>query len=458
MSGKGDTTAARKELFEAVETIRSTVHVTKLLIDETDTRRKEARIAAISAFTKPQARRFFGGILELLEPVIEEERFLPDDNADDTDDDEENEEDMGFASNSRVVHRDTREALGFLKTATLCTVSFLEGITSRQRKASTPKQSTTTDTIQTVEEVFLVAQHLHNCLFALQASGKRGVAVQTKICQLCELWWKNDFMDRECLIVELVPLLLAKSMDVSAQKADVKRLLQVRDALDIFDFASDTSADLKSLLLRTVSSPLYLKIPEGKRWISHMLSVPELIQGLHNAIRVQVPDAKATILHAYADIYFRAWKEGNDQVREQLEDVVLQDLAFAVIHVADPQMVKSVQTLLQPFYDAKKTVEVEQALYRLFGPILWRSLSVANPTVRSNASRVLAEVFPLQEGRTRTDKAVSKSVLALENLLKDKDPHVRVAASEATARILGTYWDVVPASSIRTLLNRKCCF
>lgn len=36
-------------------------------------------------------------------------------------------------------------------------------------------------------------------------------------------------------------------------------------------------------------------------------------------------------------------------------------------------------------------------LYRLYKPFLWRSLGVANPTVRANAVAIMLDVFPLYD-------------------------------------------------------------
>ena len=73
-----------------------------------------------------------------------------------------------------------------------------------------------------------------------------------------------------------------------------------------------------------------------------------------------------------------------------------------------------------------------------------------------NAIRALGQVFPLQDAsHTQTKSAVAKSTLALKSSLQDPDPRVRVAGSEATAKICAVYWDVLPANDIRMLLNRK---
>jgi condensin-2 complex subunit G2 len=131
---------------------------------------------------------------------------------------------------------------------------------------------------------------------------------------------------------------------------------------------------------------------------------------------------------------------------------------YAVLHIANPTMAKSIHTILEPFHDAKKNSEVESLLHRMYGPILWRAIKAANPRVRMNAAAVLAVTFPLQApslGHKETERAVQKGTKALKDILTDSDPRVRVAGSEATATILATFWDVLSVGDIRILLNRK---
>ncbi len=51
---------------------------------------------------------------------------------------------------------------------------------------------------------------------------------------------------------------------------------------------------------------------------------------------------------------------------------------------------------LDGFHANKKERGVDETLVRLYEPILWRALRVANPTVRANAAALLADAFPLQ--------------------------------------------------------------
>lgn len=425
-----DEHSLRNELLESVEGVRSTKKLINLLDGSTSKRRQQLlHCVSASSFRKSHARRFFACVLTFLEPIVEHELFVPDN-------------DDGYEHDDGAL-----EALNFMKVVSFTLTAYMEGLVQRRKDKHKD--------ISVINEIFLVVERLHESLFSLQECGDKGVRVQTEIIRVCELWWTENFMDRECVVVQLLPLLVARSLDESAQKTDVKRLLPLKEALDALDFDDESSADLKSLLLRTLSSPLFLKSNEGKKWIVEMFSIPALASEMHQAIRIQIPDAKKTVLQAYGDIYFRSWKEGGNDVRAALEEFVLQDLAYASIHVANPQMVKNLQTILNPFYNAKKAPDVEKLLHRLFGPILWRSMSAANSRVRVNAAIVLAEVFPLQESAVHTGRAVQKGRETLEGLLTDDEPRVRVAGAEATARILSTYWDVLPSSDIRILLNRK---
>lgn len=432
--------------------------------------RQSTVLASIQShkFHKGHARRFFGALSPILKKIIEEESYVPA-SAYESDVDEEN-SDGGSKKNRKqetidpsdvVPDATSTEALEFLKASCLCLGAYLEGLVERRSDTSADNDR---KRYPVMDEVFAVAELLHGVLFSLHSCGSKGVQVQATIATLCETWWQQRFVDREAMVVQLMPFLAAKSLDTSAQKADVKRLFLIRDALGVLDFENESIAYLKSLLLRTVSSPLFLKMTEGKRFVASLFYLHQsMVQDLHQAIRVQIPEAKKQILQAYGDIYFRAWRETepDSQVRNAIEEMALQDLMYAVLHVATPGTAKSLMTILEPFHAAKKTPEVENLLHRMYGPILWRSLRAANPRVRVNAATILSATFPLKAssaGHKEMERAVQKGAKTLKSLLTDNDPRVRVAGSEATATVLATFWDVLPTTDIRTLLNRKCIY
>lgn len=72
----------------------------------------------------------------------------------------------------------------------------------------------------------------------------------------------------------------------------------------------------------------------------------------------------------------------------------------AAIFASTPAMAASLQCVLGGLHEQKtKDADVDALLMRLYGPILFRSLSAANACVRRNALMLLLEAFPLQVSR-----------------------------------------------------------
>lgn len=72
---------------------------------------------------------------------------------------------------------------------------------------------------------------LHDALVYLEAFP----ALQAAIGELCEMWWHRELPEKECVIVQFLPFLLNKSLQVGL-KGDVKRVYALREALTMFDF------------------------------------------------------------------------------------------------------------------------------------------------------------------------------------------------------------------------------
>jgi len=465
--------APRKALFSAVEggsdgkeEILSCRPVVKLffypengtLVEKETLAASEQRVMLLNSirsrkFQKSHAHRLFAGILPILKDIITNEHYVP---ASAYESEEESADGKDEHNKDEIVPDEaSTEAMLFMRASALMVEAHLDCLIERRSASANASEKI----FKVTDEAFSVAELLHDVLFSLQSCGPEGMQLQSYISSLCEKWWLNRFIDRDYMVVQLIPLLMVKSLDDSAQKQTVKRLLTLKEAFNLFDFEEKTIAYLRSLILRTVSSPLYLGCKEGVRLIAYLFQVhASLTRDLHSAIKVQIPDAKKKVLEAYGDIYLRSWTTSPDgsAARMAVEELALQDLMFAALHIGAPKMSRSIRTVLSPLHEAKKTPSVDKMLHIMYGPILWRSLSAANPLVRINASIILSETFPLRDpdaGHIQTEACVEKSIGALKSLLTDSDPRVRVAGSDASARIIATFWDALPTKDIRSILN-----
>jgi condensin-2 complex subunit G2 len=87
-------------------------------------------------------------------------------------------------------------------------------------------------------------------------------ALQFQIARVCELWWTNEWPNRELLLTQLLPYQLSTSLAKGAKEADVKRVFHMREALALLDFDDEDIVHLRELILRVVACPLYLKSTE----------------------------------------------------------------------------------------------------------------------------------------------------------------------------------------------------
>lgn len=155
------------------------------------------------------------------------------------------------------------------------------------------------------------------------------------------------------------------------------------------------------------------------------------------------------MLDQYGELYHAAWKRSAGPVLRVLEHDCVQDLANHCIHAASPALSSALRRVLAAFHQHKKFRAVDEMLHRVYEPILWRALRVANATVRRQAALLFVDAFPVQDpdaanadfeqvtdnlagpsvvggsdGRC-TPQALHGQINALNELLHDKSPEVR---------------------------------
>jgi hypothetical protein len=118
-----------------------------------------------------------------------------------------------------------------------------------------------------------VVQLLHELLIPLDDEIPGATQIKEKIARICEKWWINQYEGAEHVITQLIPYLLLIALSPSSHDADVKRLYNVRGALLLFDFDDETIESIRSLILRVFMHPLFLKVPEGRRFLSFIFSI-----------------------------------------------------------------------------------------------------------------------------------------------------------------------------------------
>lgn len=134
----------------------------------------------------------------------------------------------------------------------------------------------------------------------------------------------------------------------------------------------------------------------------------------------------------------------------------IQNYLHAGVYASDAKYFRGLRHMIKSFHDINRSPWMEDFLMRVFEPIIWRSMKCANAVVRSQATQLFLDVFPLQRSTSsseESDAIIQKQFDQLTNLLKDADHRVRAIATEGVCHILREYWDALPLSTIHNLLK-----
>ncbi|XP_022132871.1 uncharacterized protein LOC111005612 isoform X2 [Momordica charantia] len=197
---------------------------------------------------------------------------------------------------------------------------------------------------------------------------------------------------------------------------------------------------------------------DGRRFVAYAFGLSrQLSKETLAIIRSQIPFGRKSMLEAYGDILFRAWRNSEGDTRDEIENGFLQSLVEGAIHSSTTAFGASIRRVLGGFVNQRTVDGVEKLLFRITEPLIFRSLQVANSNVRQNALHLLLDVFPLENPdatKERKDTLLDRQFFLIEKLLMDDSQDVRVVAVEGCCRILCLFWEIIPSSTITKIITK----
>ena len=274
-------------------------------------------------------------------------------------------------------------------------------------------------------------------------------ALQEEVSKLCLDWWQAEIPGKDRLTPQTLPYFLVTALQQGTAAA-VKRCHAMRKALELFDFDDPSIGDLKRLLLRASFAPAFLRCAEGRRFLAFLFTLqPTFVRELTAIVKNQVPAGRRSVLDAYGEVIYRAWGMATGACMLEFKETCIQGLMEAAILASTPALASSLRRVLAGLHCQKHQPGVDTLLLELYEPILFRRLNAANPAVRRNALEILFDAFPLrnpEESNEATDARLTEQFSAMSAALKDDVPAVRAVAVAGVARVLGSYWELIPGA------------
>ncbi|XP_016016454.2 condensin-2 complex subunit G2 isoform X1 [Rousettus aegyptiacus] len=297
---------------------------------------------------------------------------------------------------------------------------------------------------------------LNGVLYALPASERK---LQGSIQDLCVTWWERGLPAKEDMGKTAFVMLLRRSLETKTG-ADICRLWRIHQALYCFDYDLEESREIKNMLLECFINVNYIKKEEGRRFLSSLFNWNiNFIKMIHGTIKNQLQGLPKSLMVHIAEIYFRAWKKASGKILETVEHSCIQDFMYHGVHLQRRSPVHPrVREVLSYFHHQKRVRQgVEEMLYRLYKPILWRGLKARNSEVRSNAALLFVEAFPVRDpnfNAIEMDSEIQKQFEELYSLLEDPYPMVRSTGVLGVCKITSKYWEMMPPTILVDLLKK----
>ena len=301
---------------------------------------------------------------------------------------------------------------------------------------------------------------LHTLLISLPQSNRE---ITDIIAKICIHWWKSDMTDKQRFYPNLISYLLIKSQLAKGSTVQlIKEIYSVRKGLLEMDLSEEQCVFMKPFFLKLFASRYQLlKHKECSKFLAFLFTIhPSFNLEFHLAILEVVPTAEKKVTELYGGVYFHAWKLSSGVCREKLEYACIQDLLYKGVlahRTGHNAIFNTVFLLVSIFFSNKQLTGVDEMLYRLFKPFLWRFLSSSNPLVRTNASIFFFSAFPIQDPnmpRQELDETLQKQFDIILDLIMDPSPQVRNISITSTFKLISTFWDFLPAHVRKSLLTK----
>ncbi|GAW82605.1 hypothetical protein, conserved [Plasmodium gonderi] len=285
--------------------------------------------------------------------------------------------------------------------------------------------------------------------------------------QICELnLEENEFLEH--VKINLLIFLLWKMASSDGKCSDISKLKKYKDFCKYIKWGvSERSTNSFYVLCSySLNLPKFYENAEGKFFLSHVWSQNESIAShlfnkfVHNTVTL----SHDSIIH-YSQIIYESWKNCSGKMKEIIE-IQIEHLVNLALK-CPIKIAARFRSLLNIFHNNKGDKNINNLIFKIYEPVIWRSLMSPNWKLRFNATCIFQLIFPVVDPCIKNINYLSsmeKAYQVLFELAEDGNACVLQAVAKCICYILNELWEMIVEDKrsalmeilINKFLKEKC--
>ncbi|CRG94677.1 conserved Plasmodium protein, unknown function [Plasmodium gallinaceum] len=266
------------------------------------------------------------------------------------------------------------------------------------------------------------------------------------LLNICELKLiENEFSDY--IKVNVLLFLLWKSCSTDGKISDINKLKKYKDFCKIIKWgiSDKTTNSFYILCSYSLSLPKFYENCDGKIFLSYVWSLNENIAyHLFNKFVNSTVVLPYDNINHYSKIIYSTWKNCSDDMRSVLETQLEYLVHFSL--KCPIKIAARFRCVLDIFNTNKGDKSINQLIFKIYDPVIWRNLMSPNWKIRFNATCIFQLIFPVVDPCIKDInylEEMDKAYNALIELSEDKNTCVRQATAKCICYILNELWEII---------------
>ncbi|ETB56221.1 hypothetical protein YYC_05677 [Plasmodium yoelii 17X] len=266
------------------------------------------------------------------------------------------------------------------------------------------------------------------------------------LLHICELNLKDSIFS-ENIKIHVLLFLLWKCCSSEGKGVDISKLKKYKDFCKYikWEIPEKTTDSFCILCSYSLNLPKFYENADGKLFLSHAWLQHESIAShlfskmIHNTVLLSYE-----AINHYCEIIYMTWKNCSSEMQIVLENQLEYLVQFSI--KCPIKIASRFRYLLNIFHTNKGDKSVNNLIFKIYDPVIWRNLMSANWKIRFNTVCIFQLIFPVVDPCIKNInylQEMEKAYNALFDLCEDENSCVLQAIAKCICYVINELWEII---------------